>query len=158
MMTAHPFTAGGGSVSPTSQQAWRSMVRRSLRLRSAYRRAAAEVREPGLRSVLAENADLLEQLIDEWRAHCRKAPPTVPAGQWAGALRRGIEAWRWRTMPHSDAWWIRVLARDEAALLRSFERALALAPHDDAPLLHRQRPRLDALHRDMRSLARAVGF
>jgi len=135
------------------------MIRRSLRLRAAYARAVAAVDDPGLRSVLAENAQLLDQLIAEWRVQCREpADATEPKGHWAAALRRGIEAWRWRATPRSDVLWIRLLARDEATLLRSFERALAAAGTDTAPLLHRQRPRLDALHRDMCSLARAVGY
>ena len=145
-------------MSPVSQHPWRSMIRRSLRLRAAYRRAAAAVDEPGLRSVLAENAQLLDQLIAEWRTQCRgSAGDTESQGHWTATLRRGIEAWRWRAMPRSDVLWIRLLARDEAALLRSFERALAAATIDTAPLLYRQRPRLDALHRDMCSLAHAVG-
>ena len=48
--------------------------------------------------------------------------------------------------------------RDETALLHSFELALAQASAETAPLLYRQWPRLDAIHRDMRSLARAVGY
>jgi hypothetical protein len=98
-------------------------------------------------------------LITEWRMQCRESADTAGSkGHWAGVLQRGIEAWRWRAMPHSDVLWIRLLARDEAALLRSFERVLAAASSDTAPLLHRQRPRLDALHRDMCSLSRAVGY
>lgn len=146
-------------MSPVSQHLWRSMIRRSLRLRAAYSRAAAAVDEPGLRSVLLENAQLLDQLIAEWRAQCHEqVHASKPKGHWVVVLKRGIEAWRWRAMPRSDVLWIRLLARDEAALLRSFEQAVAAASTDAAPLLHRQRPRLDALHRDMCSLARAVGY
>lgn len=142
-----------------SRHPWRSMIRRSLHLRAAYRRAATTVDEPGLRSVLLENAELLDQLIAEWRAQGREpVAEQAPKTHWMDAVQSRIDAWRWRAIPRSDVLWIRLLARDEAALLRSFEQALATASTDAAPLLHRQRPRLDALHRDMRSLARAVGY
>jgi hypothetical protein len=145
-------------VSPASQHAWRTLIRRSLRLRTAYRRAAAVVDEPGLRSVLEENAQRLDQLIAEWRAQCRVPGEAVPRQRWLGVVRRRVDAWRWRALPRSDVLWIRLLARDETALLHSFELALAQAPAETAPLLYRQWPRLDAIHRDMRSLAQAVGY
>jgi hypothetical protein len=141
-------------VSPASRHLWRSLIRRSLRLRAAYLRAAAVVDEPGLRSVLAENAQMLDQLIAEWRAQCREPAPWP---RWLEVARRRVDAWRWRAMPRSDVLWIRLLARDEAALLHTFELALAVASGDLAPLLYRQRSRLDAIHRDMRSLAQAAG-
>jgi hypothetical protein len=145
-------------VSPVSRHAWRTLIRRSLRLRAAYRRAAAAVDEPGLRSVLEENAQMLDQLIAEWRAQCRaSAEPEGARQRWIDMVRHRVDAWRWRAMPRSDALWIRLLARDEAALLHSFELAQAQASAETAPLLHRQWPRLDAIHRDMRSLAHAVG-
>lgn len=145
-------------MSPVSQHAWRILIRRSLGLRAAYRRAAAVVDEPGLRSVLEENAQRLDQLIAEWRAQCRRPGEAVPRQRWLDAVRRRVDAWRWRAMPRSDVLWIRLLARDETALLHSFELALAQASAETAPLLYRQWPRLDAIHRDMRSLAQAVGY
>jgi hypothetical protein len=143
-------------VSPILSHPWRALIRRSLRLRADYGRAVAAVSEPGLRTVLAENAALLDELIEEWRTQ-RRHPVAPSAPGWGRVFRRRIDAWHWRTLPRTDAQWIRLLAREEAALLRSFEAALAGAPADAAPLLDRQWPRLDAIHRDMRILARAAG-
>jgi hypothetical protein len=61
-------------------------------------------------------------------------------------------------MPRSDDAWIRLLARNEQALLRAFERVLGrLASGDMTATLHRQLPRLQSIHLDMHSLAKAVG-
>ncbi|WP_329741636.1 hypothetical protein [Dyella sp. A6] len=142
-------------MSPALPHPWRHLIRRSLRLRADYARAVDAVSEPGLRTVLTENADLLDELIAEWRTH-RRAQPESPSG-WRQGFQRRVDTWHWRAPPRTDAQWIRLLAREEEALLRSFEAALAQAPEDAVPLLDRQWPRLDAIHRDMSLLARAAG-
>lgn len=145
-------------MSPVARNAWHALVRRGLRLRSAYARAAVAVDEPGLRSVLEENAQWLDPLIAEWRVQGFVAPgKDWPGLHWLRTTHRHVETWRTHAMPRSDVQWIRLLARHEDALLRSFEQVLAGAPVELAPLLCRQWPRLNAIHRDMRSLSRAVG-
>jgi hypothetical protein len=61
-------------------------------------------------------------------------------------------------MPRSDDAWIRLLARHEENLLLAFERVLnRIEPGEMTATLHRQLPRLQSIHLDMHSLAKAVG-
>lgn len=134
-----------------------ALIRRSIELQALYRHAAAEVSEPGLRSVLKENAQTLEQLIDELQAQVR-ALSGLPAthSRWISTARRRFDMLL-HGAPRSDDAWIRVLAREEGALLHAFERALNVESGAMVPALRHQLPRLNAIHLDMHSLARAVG-
>jgi uncharacterized protein (TIGR02284 family) len=144
-------------VSLAPQRLCNALIRRSIELRALYLHAAVEVNEPGLRSVLNENAQALEHLIAELQAQIRVlAGLPATRSHWMGTARRRFDTLL-RGMPRSDDAWIRVLAREEAALLHAFERALTVESGDMAPTLHRQLPRLNAIHSDMHSLARAVG-
>lgn len=144
-------------VSLAPQHLCNALIRRSIELRALYQHAAAEVNEPGLRSVLDENAQVLEQLITELQAQIRVlAGLPATRSRWIGTARRRLDTLL-RGVPRSDDAWIRVLAREEAALLHAFERALTVESGAMAPTLHRQLPRLNAIHSDMHSLARAVG-
>jgi uncharacterized protein (TIGR02284 family) len=144
-------------VSLAPQHLCNALIRRSIELRALYRHAATEVSEPGLRSVLNENAQTLEQLIDELQAQVRVlAGLPATRSRWIGTARRRLDMLL-HGVPRSDDAWIRVLAREESALLHAFERALNGESGSMAPALHRQLPRLNAIHLDMHSLERAVG-
>jgi uncharacterized protein (TIGR02284 family) len=144
-------------VSLAPQHLCNALIRRSIELRALYRHAAAEVSEPGLRSVLDENAQTLEQLIDELQAQVRVlAGLPATRSRWISAARRRLDMLL-HGVPRSDDAWIRVLAREESALLHAFERALTVKTDGMAPTLHRQLLRLNAIHLDMHSLERAVG-
>jgi len=58
-------------VSLAPQRLCNALIRRSIELRALYLHAAVEVNEPGLRSVLNENAQALEHLIAELQAQIR---------------------------------------------------------------------------------------
>ena len=131
------------------------LIRRSIELRALYRHAAARVNEPGLRTVLDEEAQSLSLVIDELQAHMRsqESEPATRRGV-VSAMRHQFDA----LMPHSDDAWIRLLARHERHLLHAFERVLArMEPSDMTTALHRQLPRLHSIDLDMHSLAKAVG-
>jgi len=131
------------------------LIRRSIELRALYRHAATRVSEPGLRTVLEEEAQSLSQVIAELQAQMRNHD-NVPATR-----RRMIGAVRYRfdaLMPRNDDAWIRLLAHHEQSLLRAFERGLAnLRPGDMTTALHRQLSRLHSIDLDMNSLSKAVG-
>jgi hypothetical protein len=72
--------------------------------------------------------------------------------------RQRLDALLLRSMPRSDDAWIRLLARHEENLLLAFERVLnRIEPGEMTATLHRQLPRLQSIHLDMHSLAKAVG-
>lgn len=135
------------------------LIRRSIELRALYRHAAAHVNEPGLRTVLDEEAQSLTEVIAELQAQMRKhanAPAT--RSRVIGAARQRFDALLVRGMPRTDDAWIRLLARREQVVLRAFERALnRVALGDMTAVLHRQLPRLQSIDLDMHSLAKAVG-
>jgi uncharacterized protein (TIGR02284 family) len=143
-------------VSLAIQHLCNGLIRRSIELRALYRHAATRVSEPGLRTVLDEEAQSLSLVIDELQAQIRSHEGT-PATR-----RRALGAMRYRfdtLMPHSDDAWIRLLARHEQSLLRSFERVIAqIGPGEIKAELHRQLPRLHSIDLDMHSLAKAVGI
>lgn len=135
------------------------LIRRSIALRALYCHAAAQVSEPGLRTVLSEEAQSLEAVIAELQTQMRQhdSTPATRSGM-LGAARQRFDSWLVRGMPRSDDAWIRLLARNEQALLRAFERALGRPSTGDmTATLHRQLPRLQSIHLDMHSLAKAVG-
>lgn len=137
------------------QRLCNGLIRRSIELRALYRYAALRVSEPGLRTVLEEEAQSLGQVIDELQAQMRSHDGTPATRRRViGAARQRFDA----LLPRNDDAWIRLLAHSEQQLMRVFERALAkLAPGDMATALHRQLPRLHSIHLDMHSLAKAVG-
>lgn len=135
------------------------LIRRSIELRALYRRAAAQVNEPGLRTVLGEEAQSLTEVIAELQAQMRSnADAPATRSRMIGAARRRLDAWLVRGIPRSDDAWIHMLAHHEQSLLRAFERVLIrVAPGDVTTALRRQLPRLQSIHLDMHSLAKAVG-
>ncbi len=101
------------------------LIRRSIELRALYRHAAAQVNEPGLRSVLDEEAQSLNEVIAELQAQMRRSDSTpVTRSRMIGVARRRLDLWLLRGIPRSDDAWIRLLARHEQSLLRAFERVL----------------------------------
>lgn len=134
------------------------LIRRSIELCALYRHAATQVSEPGLRTVLDEEAQSLSLVIVELQEQIRNHEGT-PATR-----RRMLSAVRYRVdalMPRSDDAWIRLLARHEQSLLRSFERVIDRVGLDDPEMkaeLHRQLPRLHSIDLDMHGLVKAVGI
>jgi uncharacterized protein (TIGR02284 family) len=142
-------------VSLTIQHLCNGLIRRSIELRALYRHAAMRVGEPGLRTVLDEEAQSLGLVIAELQAQIRShaGAPATRRRMFAG-VRYRFNA----LMPRNDDAWIRLLARHEQSLLRQFERVIArLEPGDLTAELHRQLPRLHSIDLDMHSLAKAVG-
>jgi uncharacterized protein (TIGR02284 family) len=146
-------------VSLESRYLCNGLIRRSIELRALYRHAAVQVSEPGLRTVLDEEAQSLTHVIGELQAQMRKHDVTpVTRSRMLGDARRHFDTWLLRASPRSDDAWIRLLARHEQGLLRAFERVVArVAPGEVTTALHRQLPRLQSIHLDMHSLAKAVG-
>lgn len=146
-------------MSLESRHLCNGLIRRSIELRALYRRAAALVSEPGLRTVLDEEAQSLDHVIAELQAQVQQqeqAPAT--RSRILDATRQRLDTWLVRGTPRGDDAWIRLLARHEQGLLRAFERALTHASTSDLTLaLNRQLPRLHSIHLDMHSLAKAVG-
>nr|WP_225737203.1 PA2169 family four-helix-bundle protein [Dyella acidiphila] len=135
------------------------LIRRSIELRVLYRHAAEQVKEPGLRTVLDEEAQSLDQVIAELQAQLRKHD-VLPAtrSRVFGAARQRLDDLLVRGIPRSDDAWIRLLARNEQRLLKAFERTMRrMAAGDMNNALHRQLPRLQSIDLDMHSLAKAVG-
>lgn len=134
------------------------LIRRSIELRALYRHAAMQVGEPGLRTVLDEEAQSLGLVIAALQEQIRSHEGTpATRRRMLGAVRYRLDA----LLPRSDDAWIRLLARHERSLLRSFERAIARVGAGDAEMnaeLHRQLPRLHSIDLDMHSLAKAVGI
>lgn len=142
-----------------SQHLCNALIRRSIELRALYRHAAAQVSEPGLRTVLHEEAQSLSEVINALQAQLRKHAITpATRSRIIGRARRRLDSLLLRGLPRHDDAWIRLLARNEENLLLAFERVLnRLAPGDMTATLHRQLPRLQSIHLDMHSLAKAVG-
>jgi uncharacterized protein (TIGR02284 family) len=146
-------------VSLDSRHLCNALIRRSIELRALYRHAAAQVSEPGLRTVLNEEAQSLTEVISALQTQLRShaiAPAT--RSRVIGNVRQRLDAWLVRGMPRTDDAWIRLLARNEESLLHAFERVLSrIEPGEMTATLHRQLPRLQSIHLDMHSLAKAVG-
>jgi uncharacterized protein (TIGR02284 family) len=136
------------------------LIRRSIELRALYRHAATQVSEPGLRTVLSEEAQSLDQVIAELQAQLSRQTVTpATRSRVISRARQRLDALLVRTMPRSDDAWIRMLARHEQRLLKAFERALKrVAPGEMTAVLHRQLPRLQSIDMDMHSLAKAAGL
>jgi len=146
-------------VSLTPQYLCNGLIRRSIELRALYHHASAQVSEPGLRTVLNEEAQSLGEVIAELQALMRRHAATpATRSRLIGAARQRFDALLARGIPRSDDAWIRLLARREQRLLRAFERALSqVEPGEMTTAMHRQLPRLQSIDLDMHSLAKAVG-
>lgn len=139
------------------QQLCNGLIRRSIELRALYRHAAGQVSEPGLRTVLDEEAQSLGQVIAGLQAQIRNHDGTPATHRRVfGAVHYQLSA----LMPRNDDAWIRLLARHEQSLLRSFERVIERVGQGDVEMkaeLHRQLPRLHSIDLDMSGLVKAVG-
>jgi uncharacterized protein (TIGR02284 family) len=146
-------------VSLTPQYLCNGLIRRSIELRALYRYAAARVGEPGLRTVLDEEAQSLDHVIAELQAQMRKyALEPATRSRMIGLARHRLDTLLLRGVPRSEDAWIRLLARKERRLLKTFEQALnRVAMSEMNATLHRQLPRLQSIDLDMHSLAKAVG-
>nr|WP_239538584.1 PA2169 family four-helix-bundle protein [Dyella mobilis] len=147
------------AVSLAAQSLCNGLIRRSIELRALYRHAAKEVSEPGLRTVLNEEAQSLDHVIAELQAQLSKQT-FIPAtrSRMIGRARQHFDTLLVRSMHRSDDAWIRVLARNEKRLLKAYERALGrIASGEMTVVLHRQLPRLQSIDMDMHSLAKAIG-
>lgn len=143
-------------VAPRPQTLFNALIRRGIDLRALYRDASAQASEPGLRVVLGENAGALDQVIADLQlqvAQLGGAP--ARRGRFGGAARRQLMEWLLPATPQRDVAWIARLAHGEAALVHAFEQCLQHASPDAALVLRRQLPRLQGIHLDMHSLARA---
>jgi uncharacterized protein (TIGR02284 family) len=106
--------------------------------------------------VLGENAGALDQVIADLQGQVsRLGGKPARRGCLGGSARRQLMEWLLPATPGRDVAWIARLAHGEAALVQAFERELQRAPPDAAWVLRRQLPRLQGIHLDMHSLARA---
>ncbi|AHX14806.1 hypothetical protein CH75_17590 [Dyella jiangningensis] len=133
---------------------YNALIRRGIDDRDLYRRALAQVREPGLQALLAENLHTLDLLIDDLQLQAHACGLT-PArhGTLAGAIRSTLAEWTAGMSSNRDSAWVRSLARNECGLLHRFEEQMAHAPRDSAHALGVQLSRLHSIHRDMHCLA-----
>lgn len=143
-------------MAPRPQTIFNALIRRGIDLRALYRDASAQAREPGLRVVLGENASALDQVIADLQIQVSQLGGT-PArrGRLGGAARRQVIEWLLPDAPRRDVAWIARLAHGEAALVHAFEQGMQHASPEAARVLRRQLPRLQGIHLDMHSLARA---
>ena len=142
-------------MSLAMQSLCNGLIRRSIELRTLYCHASTQVSEPGLRTVLEEEAQSLSLVIAELQAQIRQHEGNpATRRRMLGAVRQRFNA----LVPRSDDAWIRLLAHHEQSLLRSFERVIArVGPGELTAELHRQLLRLHSIDLDMHSLAKAVG-
>ena len=147
---------GIARVAPRPQTLFNALIRRSIDLRAMYRDASAQASEPGLRVVLGENAGALDQVITDLQGQvCQLGGTPARRGRLGGAARRQLIEWLLPETPDRDVAWIARLAHGEAALVHAFEEGLQRATPEAALVLRRQLPRLQGIHLDMHSLARA---
>lgn len=144
--------AGGDLVSRVPH--YNALIRRGIDDRDLYRRALAQVREPGLQALLAENLQTLDALIGDLQAQAHAAGRT-PArhGTLAGVIRSALAELVTSMAANRDSAWVHYLARNECALLNRFERQMALASDESARMLRVQLSRLHGIHKDMHCLA-----
>lgn len=133
---------------------YNALIRQGIDDRDMYRRALAQVREPGLQALLAENLHTLDALIGDLQAQVHAAGFS-PArhGTLAGAVRSALTEMVTGMASNRDSAWIHYLARNECALLNSFEQQMAQASDDSARVLRVQLSRLHGIHKDMHCLA-----
>ena len=113
-------------------------------------RQAARVCEPGLRTVLDENGQVLDLLINDLREQAGTAGgQSCDHGSWRGTAKRQLSTWLTRAAARQDRAWLRTLAHQADGLLAAFEDTIAQLPAESARLLCRQLPRLRAIHQDL---------
>jgi uncharacterized protein (TIGR02284 family) len=146
--------SGGDFVSHARVPRYNALIRSGIDDRDLYRRALAQVREPGLQALLLENLHTLDQLIDDLQAQAHAAGRT-PArhGTLAGAVRSALAELSAGLSSNRDAAWVHSLARNECTLLRRFEEQMATASDESARVLGVQLSRLHGIHRDIHCLA-----
>ena len=145
------------ALPPQAAQATCSdLIRRSIELRRMYRQAAS-VCEPGLRTVLEENAQTVDRLIDDLQAQVGAGGEHWPSsGRWRGAARRQLSVWLIRVATRRERAWLHTLAQQGGDLLEAFEKAIAQLPAEPARALCRQLPRLRAIQQDVRCLVGSI--
>jgi uncharacterized protein (TIGR02284 family) len=87
-------------VSQVQMPRYNALIRRGIDDRDLYRRALAQVREPGLQALLTENLHTLDALINDLQAQVH-ANGRTPArhGTLAGAVRSALaEVIVWHAM------------------------------------------------------------
>ncbi|MEO6799610.1 MAG: hypothetical protein ABI178_06715 [Rhodanobacter sp.] len=132
-----------------AQAAWRALIQRSVDLRELYQKSL-QTCEPGVRTVLEDNAQTLHILIGELQAHTGSEGGQIRhQGSWRGTARRQFSGWLIGAMARQDRPWLRVLARQGNELLESFEGSIAELPNESARVLCRQLPRLQGICQDM---------
>jgi len=133
---------------------YNALIRQGIDDRDLYRRALAQVREPGLQALLAENLHTLDALIGDLQAQVHATGRTPAShGTLAGAVRSALAEMMTGMASNRDSAWVHCLARNECALLKSFERQMARASDDSARVLRVQLSRLHGIHKDMHCLA-----
>ncbi|MFC5743098.1 PA2169 family four-helix-bundle protein [Dyella tabacisoli] len=141
-------------MSHTSHRLYNTLIRRGIDDRNLYRDAVSQVREPGLRALLSENAQMLDALIGDLQAQVRAGGRTPAShGTLAGSVHRAMTSMRARHSAHCDAAWVQGLASHECALLNCIERQIRHASAETVRVLDRQRSRLHGIHHDMHCLA-----
>lgn len=135
------------------------LIRRSIELRSMYRLAASQVGEPGLRTILQENAIALDQVVTELLAQHRASTQAGKDHSPPVSVAHSFAHW-WATYAahHGDGAWIRQLARREAAFLAAFEQAIVACDGELELVLRRQMPRLRGIDLDMHSLTKSARY
>ena len=133
---------------------YNALIRWGIDDRDLYRRALAQVREPGLLALLTENLQTLDLLIGDLQAQVH-ANGNWPArhGTLAGAVRSALAELTAGMSSNRDAAWVHCLARNECALLHRFEQQMAHASPESARVLGLQLSRLHSIHKDMHCLA-----
>lgn len=133
---------------------YNALIRQGIDDRDLYRRALVQVREPGLQALLAEHLRTLDILIGDLQCQVHEggANPATH-GTLAGGIRSALAEMVTGMASNRDSAWVGYLARNECALLNSFERQMAGASDDVARVLRVQLSRLHGMHKDMHCLA-----
>ena len=132
-----------------AQASCRDLIRRSIDLRQMYRQAS-RICEPGLRTVLEENALTLDLLIADLQGQaCAGDDQSCDQRSWRDTAKRQLSAWLMRAAARQHGVWLHTLEHQGTDLLKAFEHAIAQLPAEPARALCRQLPRLRAIHQDM---------
>jgi uncharacterized protein (TIGR02284 family) len=151
--TRNRFPPSGGDLVSRAPH-YNALIRQGIDDRDLYRRALSQVREPGLQALLAENLHTLDALIGDLQAQVH-ATGRTPArhGTLPGAVRSALADMVTGMASNRDSAWVHYLARNECALLNSFEQQMAHASDEGARVLRVQLSRLHGIHKDMHCLA-----
>ena len=115
---------------------YNALIRQGIDDRDLYRRALSQVREPGLQA----------------QVHATGRTP-ARHGTLPGAVRSALADMVTGMASNRDSAWVHYLARNECALLNSFEQQMAHASDEGARVLRVQLSRLHGIHKDMHCLA-----